>query len=249
MSTKSKIMDRLAKLMRHRESAAELGSTEEAAAFGAEIQRLLAKHKLSAAEVELEDAKPEINKTLYKPADWDNRTMRQRSGWQCDLADGIASAYYCAVLNMRNTNKLYFVGEQTDRECAVYVYAKVVRACERLAQAAYYRARRAGADTKGFLSAFYREFAHAVAIKARKERNKSRRQAEADGRDAALVKFDATQAALDEYLKQFKAGPALGSQADNERGAAAGRKAAEQVDVRADGINADPAPKARQLTE
>lgn len=55
MSKTESVMELLAKLMRHEQSAREVGSLAEAEAFASKVQAMLTKHKLEMSEIKFEE--------------------------------------------------------------------------------------------------------------------------------------------------------------------------------------------------
>lgn len=131
----SKIMERLAKLIRHQESAHAIGSIAEAEAFGAKIQELLTAHKLEMSEVEFterETAEP-VDSELVCATEAGARREARRVEWMDDLARSIARNNGCQILITRHSNAVFFVGRTSDREAAAHLYKYFVGLATELA--------------------------------------------------------------------------------------------------------------------
>src|SRR5699024_9360025 len=199
---------------------------------------MLVAHKLSAEDVPLGAQKIEIGETRYEPDDWGQRRMKQRSSWQMKLANSIARAHLCRLLVPYKSNAVIFVGERSDRECAVYVFAKLVHVCERICQKKYREARREGINTRGFMTSFYHGFSDAVSERVRAQIIKSRGDIE-KGSTSALVRMDASRKARDDYMSGFGTYRGGDDHKVNHAGRAEGSLAGSNADLRADGIESD----------
>jgi len=238
MADIDEIKERIAKLLEHKESAEKLGNEDEAAAYAAEVQRRLEKYKLSAASIEMTSDEIEVEKEAFVPQHHNVEPYQHRCKWQERIAGSIARAYYCEILVMTGTNALTFIGEESDRKCAMYVHAKLVRTCKRLGRNAYNWARRNDENTSGFLSAFYRSFSRTIASRARELRRESRERAEEHGEDA-LIRLDQTKQKIDEITGAYNTASKIdGSRSLNRAGSQAGRKAGGSGDLRANGLDA-----------
>jgi Protein of unknown function (DUF2786) len=140
MSEKSreKIIEQLRKLNAMAESAAEIGNEQEAQAFAAKVQELLTAYKLSQADVGFGPNKPAeepINIAYITWKDLGLESRRTRVGWTERLANFIAQAYYCNFISCGwGGNIGMFVGAETDRKVAVYMFATIGRFLYNLAE-------------------------------------------------------------------------------------------------------------------
>lgn len=124
MEQNNKIIDKLAKMLRHQESARAIGSAAEAEAFAVRIQELLNTHKLEMSDiqfVEQERTEP-IDEEIVRPDDVGARPENKRVKWQENLAYAIARSNDCRTLISNHSNYAFFVGRQSDREICVALF-------------------------------------------------------------------------------------------------------------------------------
>jgi hypothetical protein len=145
---RDEILEKVRKLHAHAESAAEIGNEAEAQTFAAKVQELLTAYKLSMADIGSGDrAAPEpINMTyvFWEEMGLNGRATRQ--GWTEVLGQLIADAYYCKFVICRGRYFMgekpqgwpdvprkighstgFFVGTDTDRKIAQYMYVTLGR--------------------------------------------------------------------------------------------------------------------------
>ena len=58
----NKILEKIKKLIRHKESAEKIGSISEAEAFAVKIQKLLNEYNISLSDIDLEERKNNLKK-------------------------------------------------------------------------------------------------------------------------------------------------------------------------------------------
>jgi hypothetical protein len=140
---------RVKKLLVHSESAAELGSVEEAASFAAKANEILLKHKLELSDVEFaaeQASNPVGVGPLLDPSSVcrgaNPAGFRRRAAWTEWLASGIAEAHSCRFLVSDRTKAMWFVGRQSDRELAEYLFMVLVERGWNMAGKYYYAARK-----------------------------------------------------------------------------------------------------------
>jgi hypothetical protein len=186
-----KIIDRIRKLFAKAESAAEIGSAEEAATFAAKANELLLRHKLEMTNIELADEQAtdpieQEDFDIGEPVGLGNRT---RSSWSEQLFQGIAYAHFCEILLIRG-KKFILVGRTSDRELVRYLYATLASHGNRLA-ASFARAElrkwgdRSAADTRRLKTDFLMGYYQAINKRLRERRA----QVEQQGGQFALVRF------------------------------------------------------------
>lgn len=92
MASENPIIDKLAKMLRHQESAKAIGSIAEAEAFATRIQELLDKHKLEMSDIQFseQEAAEPIDYDVIAPRHLGIKEERKRVEWQEDLAMSIA---------------------------------------------------------------------------------------------------------------------------------------------------------------
>lgn len=161
--SREEILEKLRKLNARAESAAEIGNEAEAQAFAAKVQELLTAYKLSQADIRAGESKPDepINITYVKWADLGENPRKVRVAWTERLGHFVAQAYYCDwVICGWGGHIGFFVGAETDRKIAVYMYVTLGRFLRKLVEkeyaAAWKRAEAAGDVTlcRGFKAGF-----------------------------------------------------------------------------------------------
>lgn len=139
-TTTEAILEKIKKLNAHAESAQAIGNEAEAEAFAAKVQELLTAYKLSMADLGRESrAQAEHIDCLY--VTWKDLGLppkAQRVPWVEQLAILTAKAYYCEyVVSSRFGNIGFFVGTDTDRQVARFMFITLARALNRLAAEEY----------------------------------------------------------------------------------------------------------------
>ena len=124
----SKILDRLAKLMAHEESARAIGSAAEAEAFADKIQDLLRQYNLSLTDVERHAA---LNAPIGGEHVFPEPIQVQE--WQKLLLGTIARITGCFAAVSEN-GMLLITGRETDRKTAVSLFKHFNGVCSRLAK-------------------------------------------------------------------------------------------------------------------
>ena len=85
MAQDEKLIDKLKKIKAHADSAEKIGNEEEAYAFAAMLQKLLAKHNLDMSQIEWEEKKQQATNpirgciTRVKAPDVGSHCLRHRS--------------------------------------------------------------------------------------------------------------------------------------------------------------------------
>lgn len=115
------IINKLAKMLRHQESAREIGSIAEAEAFATRIQELLDKHKLGMSDIQFveQGAAEPIDEERVSADKLGVKYESKRIEWQEDLACAIARANDCETLISNHSNSAFFVGRKSDRETCI----------------------------------------------------------------------------------------------------------------------------------
>jgi hypothetical protein len=241
--TREKLLDKLAKMKRHADSAAALGSEAEATAFAEAINKMLLEHKLEMSDIEFaeyEKAEPVIKKVI-RPTEHDIREVSNRVVWQERLAGIVARAHFCRILVHPGSNRITLVGRAEDIAVAEYLYVTIVRTAESLAKKAhgkYYREcfKRDGHGqaAAGFKESFFQAFI--VRLAQRLEELKAQAAATTS---TALVRIEKSMQAVNDFMSQGKYGTASALQrlaASHRDGLAEGRKAADAVNLQTRGV-------------
>lgn len=231
MDARDKILDKLQKLKAHAESAAKIGSVEEAEAFAAMLQQLMLKHKISMTDIEVaEEAEADPIERLS--INWQDIKVRSnRVAWIERLAGIVARAYFCRILVNPGSSRITLVGRKSDIAIAEFMIVTLTRLAERLAKKEFgivYRQNRQAAH--GFKDSFLKSFIIRLDERFREERDAATKGS------TALVRVNAAEAAVNEYMEQFKKKAAIvkGSRQDpNALGWRRGREVADEVSLRA----------------
>jgi hypothetical protein len=254
-------LDKLAKLKRHADSAAEIGSLAEAEAFAALFQRMLLKHKLEATDLEFaQEARDEP--VGRHPIDYDKypdvKVRATRVEWIEKLAGVVARAHFCQILVHPRSSQITLLGRRSDAAVAEYMIITLQRAAERLATAEYtvftnmvvkqcavcLRDQRDSHPghvftpnwqrARGFKAAFLQSF-----IVRLHERYRAERAAAATSSSTALVRLNTAEAAVSDFLKREGYGKATKlarSVSQNLDGHRRGRAAADRVNLRSNAV-------------
>lgn len=236
-----KIIDRVRKLHAKAESCKEIGSIEEAATFAAAVEKMLATHKLTMSQLEIEQEEIEdpISKSYVDPNDWGLGKKQQRVAWQEFLATGVARAHFCRILVIPGSNKVVFVGRGADREVAIFMWVTLVRKCEELAKAAYaaYWKRTKVQNLEPFQDGYVANFKQGFvrAVNERYQEIERQRQYNAKTTGTSLVRLDDAHKAVSTWIKQNtrsgSAGAVGGSSTHNSAGARDGHRAGSSVSL------------------
>jgi hypothetical protein len=261
MNTKDKLLEKLAKLKAHAESAQALGSEAEAQAFADMLQQMLLRHKLEMSDVELVDLEKEDPIDRH-PVNFSAQGLprkKVRQAWSQHLAETIAWAHFCRILVYNRSNRVTFVGRKQDCEVAEYMFVTLYKATERIADAAYAKfstecvrqcaycqedkASCTGryhefepnwARARGFRPAFVEAFVWRLARRF----YDLRKQAEASS-STALVRLNTADQAVVKWMEDNKIKKSEdlgGNQRENWDGYRQGQAAADEVSLRANAM-------------
>jgi hypothetical protein len=242
--TSQDVLKKVKKLLRHADSAEELGSEKEAEIFASKAEELLARHKLSMSDVEwveLDDTDP-IGRERVDPAEHDGlgKRRKQRRGWQEHLAQAVAEAHFCKIIVHPGSNVVTFVGRESDREVAIYVYVRLMDAALRLAKRDYRKARREGKETKGFLTAWWHAYVATIRRRYRKQKQEREERLRNEDRSTALVRLKDALTVVEEHMSEeynlSKASGVGGTKMSNRHGYAKGAEAGQNANLSGDGL-------------
>ena len=200
MNDREKILEKLQKIKAHAESAEKIGSQAEAEAFAAMFQQLLLKHKISATEVEVEQLERDEPVDKFQ-VDWqDIRVRSTRIAWIERLAGIVARAYFCRILVHPRSSNITIVGRKSDAAIAEYMLVTLVRAAQKIAAREFgvvYR--RNPFEATGFKASFLKSFTIRMA-----ERFEEELRAPEANTNTALVRINRAEAAVNDFMGQFK---------------------------------------------
>lgn len=129
--TQEKILDKAKKLHKMAESAAKIGSEEEAQAFAAALQNLLAKHSLEMSDIEWAE---ETAKVATK--NWYSKPIKQVATWAMMLGQAVAEANNCRIL-IYGGRAIQFIGTEAGVAVCVETMDYLFPAAEKIAQREY----------------------------------------------------------------------------------------------------------------
>jgi len=234
-----KILDKIRKLLAKADGAL---TQAEAEAFAAKAQELLVKHKLGMSDVERasEEAEDPIGHTLFDPDNYPGlRWKSRRVLWEERLAGVVAECHFCLLNVLPGSNLLTFIGRESDRKIAAYLYAMLARTAQQLAEKEYriyarLHNERGWRVPPGFKASFYTGFTHAIA-----QRLQAARKAASAGTSIVLVMDPRVR----EYQEQRSGGEAKSLQdgAQNRAGIASGYEAGKSASLVANAMEGGPA--------
>lgn len=140
MSGTAKIVELVRKLFAKADSAAEIGSTEEAAAFAAKANELLLRHRLEMTDLELQDEQDHdpMGRDDLLSAAWGG--VQQK--WSSRLASAVAHTHFCrlifdATAGRRWRARATLLGRASDRAIALATIQMLHQQAKRLEKQAY----------------------------------------------------------------------------------------------------------------
>jgi len=206
------IMDKLKKLISHQESAAAIGSMQEAEAFAEKISELLLRHKLEMSDVEFYEfeVKEPIDKEKIDLGELGIKRTHRRIPWQEFLAGYVARANFCRTLVSSGSNNIWFVRRTSDRQVCAYLYGYLVRTITAEMNRQYSRAGRAGENIDGFRKGFIDGAIASLANRLQAPHKKAEEMAELNGDKRALVIIQTAKQEVDAFIKATCKGSAGG---------------------------------------
>lgn len=247
--TTDKILDKLAKIKAHMESAKKIGSEAEAQAFAEMLQKLLLKHKLDMTDIEVE-AEEKAEPVDRYDVDLDShglKTKASRVGWSEKLAVIVARAHFCRILIYRGSNLITIVGRKSDAAVAEFLYVTLLRAAESIAQKEYvkffYECRDAGdvRRARGFKASFLVAFVSRIEYRLDQVR-----RAEASS-STAIVRVNRAELAVKQFMDGMKTRTikSLTHVAKNAEGYNRGKAAADRVNLTGNAFEGSASAAAR----
>lgn len=256
---RDKIIDKLIKLQRQRDSEAKLGNLKAAEAFAAAVNRLLIEYELNPTDIDYarasdDDPIIELSVDLSK---YHIEAVKNRVAWQEKLASVVARANLCRILIIPGTNNIIFVGTRSHASVAEYIYGMLVPAAHQLSIAARYeygkQLKREGRDPKlnrGYRGAWLSAFVDRIRERLEEQRaaiveeDKKRREemGEVDPSSTALVRLNGALRKVDDYIDgKFKsrrryAGALNGGWSGHAEGRAHGKAAADAMPIGRRGV-------------
>lgn len=244
-----RVLDKIKKLNAKVESCEKIGSREEAEAFAAMVNHLLLKHNLSMSDLEFSKREVE-DPIIQRWVDYEAygiKSKRARIEWSEKLAGIIARAHFCRTMIRPGSNWVCFIGHQSNREVAEYLFVTMYRSAERMADQAYAvywrECDHAGDVTqcRGFRASWLTGFIQGLRTRFDQERKTV--TAEASVTSTVLVRIDQTEGAVDRWMKEhlkIKSAASTHQAKFHPVGLARGRQAADDVSLRADALRTNP---------
>jgi len=252
--TKERLLDKLAKIKAHAESAEKIGNEEEAHAFATMLQRMLHQNKLEMTDIKFEelDTDEPISEHRIDYLSYPDIELKSaRCQWMEQLASIIARAHFCRILVHRGSSRITLVGRQSDAAVAEYMFVTLIRATKRLATKAhgkFYREvlKRDGHTraASGYKASYIKAFINRLAQRYEEEQNRT-----VESSSMALVRVRKSDKAVSDYMDELNCREAAALSRNlnfNNDGAQAGRAAADNINLKLNGI-AGKASSPRQL--
>jgi hypothetical protein len=254
---RSKVIDKLVKMQRQRDSEAKIGNADAAEAFAAAINRMMLQHELNPTDLDYARADAE-DPVIEVPVDFDLYNIERkktRVAWQESLARIIAEAHLCSFLISPNSNRIYFVGTKSHATVAEYVFGTLVPIVERLSdkEAYYYRLKcnREGRpkDARGYRPSWLQAFVDRIRERMKEERQKVVQESVEMGAfantETAMIRLNGTLIKVRKYIddkfshrrKKMYAAEIRGGYGNNSAGRDAGRAAADRMNIGRKGIS------------
>lgn len=176
----NKILDKLRKLLLHKQSAEEIGSTAEAEAFAIKIQKLLNEYNLSLSDIDLEDRKTNI--VREKGLDAKSKGFKGRSSYL--VMNVIAKHNWCRAYStgFANTGIMSIIGSKENVEICKYLHSILYPLSVKLGRKEYNDFLKNDVSLKlglikkpsrgKYLRAFINGFADGLSVKFQEEKNK-----------------------------------------------------------------------------
>lgn len=239
----AKILEKIAKLKAHAESAKNIGSEAEAEAFATMMQTLLIKHKLSLTDLEYANYEKDdpvgthrIDYTKYP----EFKVKHSRVAWAESLASIVAEAHFCKILVAPRSNKLWLVGREQDAQIAEYMIMTLTRNVEKIADKAYvkyfYACRDQGRveDARGYRASFLKGFVSRLRVRYQEELKR-----EESTTSTALIRLTGAMTVVNEFIKKNytqSASAVRGREGYNGDGYRDGRAAADKVNLKPNAV-------------
>lgn len=137
METKQNaIISRIKKLMRHAESAKQLGSLEEAETFSAKVEELMIEYNIELSQVKLEENEGEFDKWMYgEKVSYKDNQAGQR--WRLNLVEVLCEYNFCNYTWNARSHTFRVYGRMENVDTVVWMYNFLSIGLLRLAQEAH----------------------------------------------------------------------------------------------------------------
>jgi len=130
------IISRIKKLMRHAESAKQLGSLEEAETFSAKVEELMIEYNIELSQVKLEENEGEFDKWMYsEKVSYKDNQAGQR--WRLHLVEVLCEHNFCSYIWNSYSKTFEVYGRMENVDTVVWMYNFLSIGLLRLAQEAH----------------------------------------------------------------------------------------------------------------
>jgi len=248
---KDKILDKLVKLQKQRQSEAELGNSEAAEAFAGMINKMLIQYELNPTDIDYAHARDNdpVVEIMVNRSNYGIDKAKVRSAWQEALASSIAEAHLCRILISPGSNIIVFVGTKSHATVAEYVYGTMVPAVEKMSKQAELKywhetgcGRGVNNKAKGYRAAWIDAFIKRIWERFAEARRAAVAEAAAmhgTSNETGLIRLDGALLKVKSYIEnKFNtsraarhAGALRRNSSQNAAGHAAGRDAADNISL------------------
>ena len=246
MTQQEKLLDKLAKIQSHAESAKKIGSEAEAEAFATMLQQLMLKHKIAMSEVQFADLdtdEPIIIHCMGYRSESNHGGIpvrRSRSAWQERLCSIVAEAHFCRITVSPGTSRITLVGRKSDCMVAEYTFMVLARAIIKISKKSheqfYYQCVKRGEahHAAGYKRSFIDAFVSRLRNRFREEKEQAK-----NASSTAMVRVEKANKAVEDFInKKYTsfAGGLTRNTRFNRDGATHGRAAADNVNLQGKAI-------------
>lgn len=126
-----KIVSKLEKLIRKRDSAAQIGNQAEAEAFAKKVTELLLLHNLEESEINTDTNKDNTSHIKLDPeVEQEMGWSKNEANWTSVLLNGIAQYNMCKLVKLNRGSKLppgyTIIGAKVNQETVIYLWEQLV---------------------------------------------------------------------------------------------------------------------------
>lgn len=253
-----KLLEKLAKIKAHAESAKDIGNEAEAQAFAGMLQNLLLKHKLEMTDIQyIKEMESEPIIQSDPKIQWDRERKRyfyvdfpdvevvmRRVGWMEQLAQVVAEYNACRILVVEGRSYIMFVGHKSNVAICEYLFITMLRTADKLSAKAamkFRREARAAAGGAGYTPGGYRESFLKGFITRIQKRLEDEKNAFGGNTGTALVRVNKEALQVKDYMagkyKTSSKSPNRGRGEFNLHGYREGQKLADSLELKANAVN------------
>jgi hypothetical protein len=240
-----KVLDKLAKMIAMRDSAAEVGNKAESEAFAAAVNRMLLQHELAESDVNFAAAQendPVVEIRVNRQAAG-IKTSKVRVEWQESVARVVARANMCKFLVIPGSNAIIFVGTKSHATVAEYTYSLLVVNAAKIAHKEYCDfwwslPKGDKEEASGFKKAWLAAFISRIAQRFEEELRRTVQEAPVSS-STAMVRINQSLVKAQQYVDGMQTRNAAGlkrTSSGNTEGRARGRAAADRMNIGVKGV-------------